>query len=48
VTQAELEELGSIDYVVMEWPGAFPDAGEVKPLPLDLVDRGIIRILDSG
>jgi hypothetical protein len=30
----------------MEWPGAFPDASEVKPLLLDLVDRGIICILD--
>jgi uncharacterized membrane protein len=46
VSQAELEELGPIDYIVMEWPGAFPDASEVKPLLLDLVDRGIIRILD--
>ena len=46
MSQAELEELGPIDYIVMEWPGAFPDASEVKPLLLDLVDRGIIRILD--
>jgi Family of unknown function (DUF6325) len=46
VSQSELEELGPIDYIVMEWPGAFPDASEVKPLLLDLVDRGIIRILD--
>jgi hypothetical protein len=46
VRQAELEELGPVDYVVMEWPGASPDASEVQPLLLDLVDRGIIRILD--
>jgi hypothetical protein len=46
VNEAALEELGPIDYVVMEWPGAYPDASEVKPLLLDLVDRGIIRILD--
>ena len=46
MSRAELEELGPIDYIVMEWPGAFPDASEVKPLLLDLVDRGIIRILD--
>jgi uncharacterized membrane protein len=46
VSQAALEELGPIDYVVMEWPGASPDASEVQPLLLDLVDRGIIRILD--
>jgi Family of unknown function (DUF6325) len=46
VSEVELEELGPIDYVVLEWPGAFPDASEVQPLLLDLVDRGIIRILD--
>jgi hypothetical protein len=46
VSDEQLEELGPIDYVVLEWPGAFPDAGEVQPLLLDLVDRGIIRILD--
>jgi uncharacterized membrane protein len=46
VNEAALEELGPIDYVVMEWPGTYPDASEVKPLLLDLVDRGIIRILD--
>jgi hypothetical protein len=48
VSEAELEELGPIDYVVLEWPGAFPDTSEVQPLLLDLVDRGIIRILDVG
>ena len=48
MSQAELDELGPIDYIVMEWPGAFPDASEVKPLLLDLVDRGIIRILDMA
>jgi Family of unknown function (DUF6325) len=48
VSEAELDELGPIDYVVLEWPGAFPDTSEVQPLLLDLVDRGIIRILDIG
>jgi hypothetical protein len=49
VTEAqleELEEMGPVDYVVLEWPGRQPIAGEVQPLLLDLVDRGIIRILD--
>ena len=32
--------------MVLEWKGEQPDAGEVQPLLLDLVDRGIIRILD--
>ena len=48
MSEAQLEELGPIDYVVLEWPGAFPDTSEVQPLLLDLVDRGIIRILDIG
>jgi hypothetical protein len=46
VSEQRLEEMGPIDYVVLEWPGELPTAGEVQPLLLDLVDRGIIRILD--
>ena len=42
----ELEELGPIDYIVLEWAGDTPVTGEVMPLLLDLVDRGVIRILD--
>jgi len=37
--------MGPIDYVVIEWPGRQP-TGDAVPLLLDLVDRGIIRILD--
>jgi hypothetical protein len=46
VSVEQLEELGPIDYVVLEWPGGLPTTGEVQPLLLELVDRGIIRILD--
>jgi hypothetical protein len=46
VSEEQLEEMGPIDYVVLEWQGDLPTAGEVQPLLLDLVDRGIIRILD--
>jgi hypothetical protein len=42
---ARLDEMGPIDYVVLEWPGEQP-SGQAAPLILDLVDRGIIRILD--
>lgn len=45
MTQEELEELGPIDYVVLEWPGRQPK-GEVVPMIVDLVERGIIRVLD--
>jgi Family of unknown function (DUF6325) len=46
VSEEQLEEMGPIDYVVLEWQGELPTAGEVQPLLLELVDRGIIRILD--
>jgi hypothetical protein len=41
----ELEQMGPIDYVVIEFPEG-QHKGEAAPLLLDLVDRGIIRILD--
>ena len=43
--EASLDEMGPIDYIVLEWPGRQPK-GEVAPMILDLHDRGIIRILD--
>ena len=46
MSEAQLEEMGPIDYVVLEWDGEQPVTGEVMPLLVDLVDRGIIRILD--
>ena len=46
VSEEQLEEMGPIDYVVLEWQGELPATGEVQPLLLDLVDRGIVRILD--
>jgi len=42
---AELDQMGPIDTVVIAFPGRQPK-GEAAPLLLDLVDRGIIRILD--
>jgi hypothetical protein len=44
--EAELSEMGPIDYVVLGWPGGVPTGAGVAPLLVDLVDRGIIRILD--
>ena len=46
MSQDQLEEMGPIDYIVLEWPGDQPVTGEVMALLLDLVDRGLIRILD--
>lgn len=42
---AEQAEIGPIDYILVEWPGRRPD-GEIAPHLVDLVDRGLIRILD--
>lgn len=41
----EAPEMGPIDYLLVEWPGRQPN-GEVAPHLVDLVDRGLIRILD--
>ncbi|MCT2544471.1 MULTISPECIES: DUF1269 domain-containing protein [Streptomyces] len=42
---SETDETGPIDYLVVEFPGSRM-TGEGLPLLVDLVDRGIIRILD--
>jgi hypothetical protein len=41
----ELSEMGPIDYLLIEWSGKQP-TGEAVPHLIDLVDRGLIRILD--
>jgi len=45
MSREALEEMGPVDYVVLEWPKQQP-VGDAVPLILDAVDRGIIRILD--
>ena len=39
-------EIGPIDYLVVEWPSGKEPTGEGMPMLVDLVDRGIIRVLD--
>jgi hypothetical protein len=41
----ELDEMGPVDFLVVEWPGRQP-TGEAAPYLVDLVERGIIRVLD--
>ena len=41
----DIEEMGPVDYIVLEWPGKQPK-GDVAPMIVDLADRGIIRVLD--
>jgi len=40
-------ELGPIDIIVIGYPPGAPMTGEAVPIMLDLVDRGIVRILDA-
>ncbi len=39
-------EAGPIDYLIVEWPAGAQPTGEAFPYLVDLVDRGLIRILD--
>lgn len=40
-------EFGPIDILVIAYPANAPMTGEAMPLLLDLVDRGIVRVLDA-
>jgi Family of unknown function (DUF6325) len=39
-------ELGPIDFIVVEWPADKQPTGEAFPYLVDLVDKGLIRVLD--
>jgi hypothetical protein len=41
----DIDELGPVDYMVVEFPGSKFN-GELAPALVDLVDRDIIRVLD--
>jgi Family of unknown function (DUF6325) len=45
MTSNDRQDMGPIDYLIVEFPGSRM-TGEGLPLLVDLVDRGIIRILD--
>jgi hypothetical protein len=44
--EASEDHLGPIDVAVIGYPAGAPMTGDAIPLFLDLVDRGIIRVLD--
>jgi hypothetical protein len=47
MTDVSLDELGPVDYVIVEFPaGASNFTGEMAKELLALVDRGIIRVID--
>ncbi len=41
----DIDELGPVDWIVVEFPGS-KFSGEMAPHLRDLVDRGIVRVLD--
>lgn len=45
--EASEEEFGPIDVAVIGYPAGAPMKGDAIPMLLDLVDRGIIRVLDA-
>jgi hypothetical protein len=45
MSEVTVEELGPIDYLVVEWPGG-RGTGSGLPKLVDLVDNGFIRIFD--
>jgi hypothetical protein len=44
--EAHDEEIGPIDIIVIGFPADAPMTGEAVPLLVDLVERGIVRVLD--
>src|SRR6478672_7515225 len=40
-----IDELGPVDYLVVEFPGSNFN-GEIMPELIDLVNRGVVRVLD--
>jgi len=45
--EATEEAFGPIDVVVIGYPAGAPMKGDAVPILLDLVDRGIVRVLDA-
>jgi Family of unknown function (DUF6325) len=45
--EAQIEEIGPVDIVVIAYPADAPMTGEAVPILMDLVERGIIRVLDA-
>jgi hypothetical protein len=46
MTAAQLDALGSVDWIVVEFPGNDFGGGQVAPMLRELVDAGQVRVLD--
>jgi hypothetical protein len=45
MTDETLDAMGPVDYIIVEWPGQQPN-GEAIPALIELIDSGIVRLLD--
>jgi hypothetical protein len=45
MADTQVDELGPVDYIVVEFPGS-KFSGEIAPALRDLVERGLVRMLD--
>jgi len=46
MTAVDVDQLGPVDWIVVEFPGSDFGKGEVAPLLKDYVERGLVRVLD--
>lgn len=46
MTALDVDQLGPVDWIVVEFPGRDFGKGQVAPLLKDYVDRGLVRVLD--
>lgn len=46
MTTTELDRLGPVDWIVVEFPGTEFGQGTVAPVLSEYVDRGLVRVLD--
>ncbi|MGZ4647025.1 MAG: DUF6325 family protein [Blastococcus sp.] len=46
MTALDVDQLGPVDWVVVEFPGSDFGKGQLAPLLKDYVDRGLVRVLD--
>jgi hypothetical protein len=46
MTAPDVDQLGPVDWIVVEFPGSDFGKGQVAPLLKDYVDRGLVRVLD--
>jgi hypothetical protein len=45
ISDTDIDELGPVDYLVVEFPGS-KFTGEIAPALSELIDRDIVRVLD--